>query len=661
MKNSPFIKAILGLCCTLCSLNGQADSVEYQLNDGQILSFSVVNTEETDWITRLNESVSIAALSKGVQRISVRFYDESEDTFSPWLSMPFFNRNMVSAVDHNGIASVSSQVRDSADFILDETLAGNSSGIPGALFINESISLVGTEQGITQVRLTVTDDAGESSDFQMPFRQFSQRTDGEQINEITSITVSSDREELSANVFDPDTPTTLHIVELDIPVAQLTHMLSLAHSAADTAGEESQALADIVMIADRDGDGVPDYLDAFPDDPTEQYDTDGDGIGNNADEDDDNDGIPDDYEIANGLNPLDPNDAAADSDGDGASNLAEYQAGSDPNDPLSTPDSPDTRTAVAFDYDGDRKADVIVRRPSNFHQYILESGDNSIGRVVFGKNENDISVAGDFDGDGIMDVAVRRASNFTWYVKNSSDGAIQRIVFGRNADDIPVPADYDGDGITDIAVRRASNQTWYIRNSSGIDAITGHRDGITRIVFGRQEEDIPVPADYDGDGKADIAVRRPANQTWYIRNSSGVDTITDKEDGITRLVFGRQLADIPVPADYDGDGKADIAVRRPSTQIWYIRNSSGVDAITVKEDGISRVRFGLQVADIPIVADYDGDGKADIAVRRPGTFLQYIRNSADSEIQRITFGRDSGDIPLAAPIGVRLNMLRDED
>lgn len=288
---------------------------------------------------------------------------------------------------------------------------------------------------------------------------------------------------------------------------------------------------------------------------------------------------------------------------------------------------------VPFDYDGDRKADVGVRRPTTHLQYILNSSDGDIQRVTFGRNSADIPVSGDFDGDKIADVAVRRPSTFIWYIKNSSNDEIQRITFGRDVNDIPVPADYDGDGITDVAVRRASNQFWYILNSS---------DGeIQRINFGRQAEDIPVPADYDGDGIDDIAVRRPSNFTWYILRSS---------DGeIDRIVFGRDVNDIPVPADYDGDGKADVAVRRASNQFFYILNSS---------DGeIQRINFGRQAEDVPIVADYDGDGKADVAVRRPSTQFQYILRSSDGLIERIQFGRQSADVPLAGPALQKMAMV----
>lgn len=48
--------------------------------------------------------------------------------------------------------------------------------------------------------------------------------------------------------------------------------------------------------------------------------------------DDDNDGIPNAWEIKYGLDPFDPTDAEKDNDGDGYSSLAEYKAGTDPTD-----------------------------------------------------------------------------------------------------------------------------------------------------------------------------------------------------------------------------------------------------------------------------------------------------------------------------------------
>ena len=82
-----------------------------------------------------------------------------------------------------------------------------------------------------------------------------------------------------------------------------------------------------------------------------------------------------------------------------------------------------------------------------------------------------------------------------------------------------------------------------------------------------------VPSfDYDGDGRADLSVFRPSDRTWYLnRNQGGFDAVQ----------FGL-ATDKLAPADYDGDGKTDIAVYRAG--IWYLRE---------KPVGGFRIRFRL--------------------------------------------------------------------
>jgi len=85
-----------------------------------------------------------------------------------------------------------------------------------------------------------------------------------------------------------------------------------------------------IRDGDMDGDGVVNSKDPFPLNSSENVDTDHDGIGNNADKDDDNDGISDILEKHYHLNPLDPNDAGKDADADGFSNVIEIVLGFNP-------------------------------------------------------------------------------------------------------------------------------------------------------------------------------------------------------------------------------------------------------------------------------------------------------------------------------------------
>lgn len=73
-----------------------------------------------------------------------------------------------------------------------------------------------------------------------------------------------------------------------------------------TASETSSGGGGVSDMEDQDGDGVPDLEDAFPANANEWLDDDGDGIGNNLDDDDDNDGFSDGTEVRSGTDPYDP-------------------------------------------------------------------------------------------------------------------------------------------------------------------------------------------------------------------------------------------------------------------------------------------------------------------------------------------------------------------
>ena len=245
----------------------------------------------------------------------------------------------------------------------------------------------------------------------------------------------------------------------------------------------------------------------------------------------------------------------------------------------------------------------------------------------------DLPVAADYDGDGIAERTVYRPGDNgspwgKWYPTYPQIGAVN---WGAFLEDVPVPADYDGDGIADWAIYRPRDGVgkWSVQRADTTTAPYKLGAVYSNEIMGDPAKgDIPVPGYYYDDGNdvgcekrcASPAVYRSTTGEWIWCTRAAGEQSEYQCDEIHVRQWGAYPDDIPVPADYDGDGLTDFAIYRPRDNSgnpggpgrwWVLANTAPGEEYEI----YTNETFG-NADDVPMPGDYDGDGKADLAYYR---------------------------------------------
>jgi len=249
-------------------------------------------------------------------------------------------------------------------------------------------------------------------------------------------------------------------------------------------------------------------------------------------------------------------------------------------------------TVASGDFDGDGNEDILWYRPGGGSDHIWYSdGDGTFTSETHHINGSYIPVVGDFDGNGVDDVfwyGPGTGVDHAWFGNGDrSFTSTTQTVPGMFT---PITGDFDGDGNGDIfwyAPGAAQDEVWYGTANRTFTLAS-------RSVSGTYA---PFSGDFDGDGSDDIFWYGPgaaSDALWFGTEDRGFVDSSASVGGTYEVGVG----------DFNDDGVDDILWSGDDQDfIWLMGDDRNTHAsIEIRFDGESS----------PIVADFSGDGMADV-------------------------------------------------
>ena len=263
------------------------------------------------------------------------------------------------------------------------------------------------------------------------------------------------------------------------------------------------------------------------------------------------------------------------------------------------------------DFDGDGRADVLLRHADGSWRYHGSSPSGSPGEPVrmTRKPEWYWAGAGDFNGDGNDDVLVRRTDGaWVYYPLDGSRVIVEERGWAnltRNLDfRVAGVGDFNGDGPDDILMRRTDG-AWVYYPLNGRRVVAAQRGwaNLPRNVDWR----MAGTGDFDGDGRTDVLLRHVEGE-WRYYAMNGRRVVADRPNG-TRLPQD-PLWQFAGTGDVDGDGRDQVLLRHADGRWQFV----AIDGEAARVADLDHDWAWRLVG----IGDSNGDGRDDILLRHDG-------------------------------------------
>ncbi len=275
------------------------------------------------------------------------------------------------------------------------------------------------------------------------------------------------------------------------------------------------------------------------------------------------------------------------------------------------------RMVIAGDFNRDGKLDLaVVNYGSSSVSVLLGNGDGTFqAHVDYGAGSGALSVvAADFNGDGKIDLAVANSgANTVSALLGNGDGTFQTHVdymTGPEPSSVTA-ADFNADGKLDLAVANANCSSSPCGPGS-VSVLLGNGNGTFQTHADHATGTGPssvATADFNSDGKPDLAVANSTDNTVSVLRGNGDGTFQAHQD--TAVGSGPDWVTVN---DFNRDGKPDLAVANQTANTVSILVGNG--------DGTWQAHVDYYVGSGPrgiAVADFNGDGPVDVAVANSGS------------------------------------------